>query len=89
MTEWLKVHAWRACVLERVPRVRIPLSPPGFPSYGCGRRGFGEPRQARNGATVAFDPCARSHLFLLRLMLRARLVSSLAVSELFCGAVAV
>jgi hypothetical protein len=26
---------------------------------------------------------------LLRLMLRARLVSSLAVSELFCGAVAV
>ena len=30
MTERLKVHAWKACVLERVPRVRIPLSPPLF-----------------------------------------------------------
>jgi len=30
--------------------------------YGCGRRGFGEPRQARNGATVAIEPCVRSHL---------------------------
>ena len=28
MTEWLKVHAWKACVRETVPRVRIPLSPP-------------------------------------------------------------
>ena len=27
MSEWSKVHAWKACVLERVPRVRIPLSP--------------------------------------------------------------
>ena len=27
MTEWPKVHAWKACVLVRVPRVRIPLSP--------------------------------------------------------------
>ncbi len=30
MSEWLKEHAWKACVLERVPRVRIPLSPPVF-----------------------------------------------------------
>lgn len=28
MTERLKVHAWKACVRETVPRVRIPLSPP-------------------------------------------------------------
>ena len=29
MTEWLKVHAWKACVRPKtVPRVRIPLSPP-------------------------------------------------------------
>src|SRR5271165_1976227 len=28
MAEWLKAHAWKACVLERVPRVRIPVSPP-------------------------------------------------------------
>jgi hypothetical protein len=30
MSEWFKEHAWKACVLERVPRVRIPLSPPYF-----------------------------------------------------------
>jgi hypothetical protein len=28
MAEWLKAHAWNACVLARVPWVRIPLSPP-------------------------------------------------------------
>ena len=27
MTEWPKVHDWKSCVLARVPRVRIPLSP--------------------------------------------------------------
>ena len=28
MAEWLKAHAWKACVGETLPRVRIPLSPP-------------------------------------------------------------
>ena len=28
MSERLKEHAWKACVLATVPRVRIPLSPP-------------------------------------------------------------
>jgi hypothetical protein len=28
MAEWLKAHAWKACILERVSRVRIPVSPP-------------------------------------------------------------
>ena len=28
MSEWFKEHAWKACVQETVPRVRIPLSPP-------------------------------------------------------------
>jgi hypothetical protein len=28
MAEWLKAHAWKACLLERVTGVRIPLSPP-------------------------------------------------------------
>ena len=28
MTERLMVHAWKACVGETLPRVRIPLSPP-------------------------------------------------------------
>ena len=59
MTEWLKVHAWKACVRETVPRVRIPLSPP---SDAFGRKFAGpepcalrhrEPRQARKGATVS------------------------------------
>ena len=27
VSEWLKEHAWKACVRETVPRVRIPLSP--------------------------------------------------------------
>ena len=30
VAEWLKAHAWKACVLLKVPRVRIPLSPPNF-----------------------------------------------------------
>jgi L-iditol 2-dehydrogenase len=29
MAEWFKAHAWNACVRESVPRVRIPLLPPG------------------------------------------------------------
>jgi hypothetical protein len=28
MAEWFKAHAWKACVRETVPWVRIPLSPP-------------------------------------------------------------
>jgi hypothetical protein len=30
MSEWLKEHAWKACVRETVPWVRIPLSPPEY-----------------------------------------------------------
>ena len=30
MSEWLKEHAWKACVGVTLPRVRIPLSPPEF-----------------------------------------------------------
>src|SRR4030095_3258537 len=33
MSEWLKEHAWKACVGETLPRVRIPLSPPA--SFRC------------------------------------------------------
>ena len=28
MAEWFKVHAWKVCVPLKVPRVRIPVSPP-------------------------------------------------------------
>ena len=30
MAEWFKVHAWKVCVLSKVPWVRIPLSPPNY-----------------------------------------------------------
>ena len=30
MVEWFKAHAWKVCVLSKVPWVRIPLSPPFF-----------------------------------------------------------
>ena len=28
VAEWLKAHAWKACMGETLSRVRIPLSPP-------------------------------------------------------------
>ena len=41
MAEWLKAHAWKACIRETVSWVRIPLSPPLLPgqifSAGLGR----------------------------------------------------
>ena len=30
MAEWLKAPAWKACILLKVSRVRIPFSPPTF-----------------------------------------------------------
>ena len=30
MAEWFKAHAWKVCVLSKVPWVRIPLSPPNI-----------------------------------------------------------
>ena len=30
MAEWFKAHAWKVCVLSKVPWVRIPVSPPKF-----------------------------------------------------------
>lgn len=32
VAEWLKAHAWNACIRETVSRVRIPLSPPVSPN---------------------------------------------------------
>jgi hypothetical protein len=39
MSEWLKEHAWKACVLEKVPWVRIPLSP-HMPCFAPQNRAF-------------------------------------------------
>ena len=33
MAEWFKAHAWKVCVLLKVPRVRIPVSPPKIKNY--------------------------------------------------------
>ena len=30
MREWLNRHAWKACVAERLPRVRIPPLPHAY-----------------------------------------------------------
>jgi hypothetical protein len=32
MAEWLKALAWKACILLKVSRVRIPFSPPQLQS---------------------------------------------------------
>src|SRR5437763_3862324 len=63
MAEWLKAHAWKACLLERVTWVRIPLSPPCFQ---CIRGGYttiyttlgGLPRGT--GASMVFRPGAKA-----------------------------
>ena len=34
VAEWLKAHAWKACIRETVSRVRIPLPPPDLLSKG-------------------------------------------------------
>ena len=33
MAEWLKAHAWKACLGETLTWVRIPLSPPFLPIF--------------------------------------------------------
>ncbi len=38
VSEWLKEHAWRACVGETPPRVRIPASPPASAGAPWGPR---------------------------------------------------
>jgi len=38
VSEWLKEHAWNACVRESVPWVRIPPSPPFINGCVTGKR---------------------------------------------------
>jgi hypothetical protein len=35
MAEWLKAHAWKACIRETVSWVRIPLPPPRTEYLTC------------------------------------------------------
>src|SRR5438876_4346926 len=43
MSEWLKEHAWKACVGATLPWVRIPLSPPPFARLDGERATGGKP----------------------------------------------
>src|SRR5665213_3006846 len=49
VAEWLKAHAWKACLGETLTRVRIPLSPP--------------PMSGKSLLLLSFltDACNRSH----------------------------
>src|SRR4051795_9646270 len=56
MSEWLKEHAWKACVGETLPWVRIPLSPPpsrdeDFPER-CQSGRMGRSRKSLTGQPV-------------------------------------
>jgi hypothetical protein len=70
VSEWLKEHAWKVCKrLNRASGVRIPLSPPLFPSFASPRDAAvflwwprrplatlgRKPRQGRKAATVSID----------------------------------
>lgn len=57
VAEWLKAHAWKACVPAMVPQVRILFSPPGenvsYPPKGGMRHFlFAEKAGFEPGSTV-------------------------------------
>src|SRR5262245_5515130 len=60
MSEWLKEHAWKACVGETLPWVRIPLSPPhpSLRSVCVGMAVLRQPAQADGLSEVARVPSA-------------------------------
>jgi hypothetical protein len=62
MSEWLKEHAWKACVGETLPWVRIPLSPPEFTA---------NPR-TRSGQTMSVTPNQDAQLRWRRVVANAR-----------------
>lgn len=41
VAEWLKAHAWNACIRETVSRVQIPLCPPSSLTMTFSRSGLG------------------------------------------------
>src|SRR5690606_25302912 len=66
VAEWLKAHAWNACIRETVSRVRIPLSPPV--STASGRMRLFE---RTNCVTTGSDQVARRYEFAIDLGRRA------------------
>jgi hypothetical protein len=59
MAEWLKAHAWKACIGETLSRVRIPLSPPFIINNLCAginRHVVGDERATGKGIANHPDP---------------------------------
>ncbi len=54
MAEWSMVHAWKACVAEMSPGVRIPLSPPYNGEVACRSRSFCELCETKAEAQAKF-----------------------------------
>jgi pimeloyl-ACP methyl ester carboxylesterase len=62
MAEWLKAHAWKACVRETVPWVRIPLSPPAAQKNPHNKTGHsGRKRSAAHDEALTYGPAADDH----------------------------
>ena len=53
MAEWLKAHAWKACLGETLTWVRIPLSPPDY--WAATSVGSQIPAQAKLGRATRLD----------------------------------
>jgi hypothetical protein len=62
VAEWLKAHAWKACIRETVSRVRIPLSPPGEGSVRC-RTASGCARLQPMRTRLIHDACWRATVY--------------------------
>src|SRR5579872_2420595 len=60
MSEWLKEHAWKACVGETLPWVRIPLSPPTSRSEVGGSSGLQAPTDSLRSSLSARIPAILS-----------------------------
>src|SRR5215218_10098676 len=62
MSEWLKEHAWKACVGETLPWVRIPLSPP-IPYINFCVPGIYKVRRAHTSSySLRADACRQARL---------------------------
>ena len=57
VAEWLKAHAWNACIGETLSRVRIPLSPPLRAGY-CLNHSLDAPYPEHKGGDQ--QPCSRT-----------------------------
>src|SRR5260370_35240888 len=80
MAEWLKAHAWKACIGETLSRVRIPLSPPVVYSVDGIRNSF--PSRYNRGSR---SPPLQTEETFLFIMIR---IHSLILSLLFTSTAA-